>query len=569
MTAGDPVDLERIRSVLFESWQTQTSYAAEERRLIEEIIKVASVGAWSSSAVLCGRLVEVLLHRAGVARQTLAKSLDQYAGERNHDGSLRSSVATAGHALRRIRNSAAHFTEEPTSEFEATVAIASYFIVRGGLSPERDLDQGYPLSAKNRAASDVRENWQGMSPTSLARRIARSKLTEVKVIVAGKGVDFYTHLLEGGSISQINRIPQRLHQLDEQSSEFAEALISCLPSLLGSIGCRQANLLYKFSVYLTNPALRELRRVLSALLPFDQTWLTERLLAGSSLSNLSWRVSKLRGTDKRTWLTIGGTGDTLVSNARLVWGSGRAPEEIAHQAYVLAMNSPPELRKAILREAPEEAILAFMDRRVGYSVVAKVFAAYCTNVKLSTSLITSMSDVLARNLMTSPVPARAQFLTSLRMFGSWSREMRAMCEMVLNGFDAATPSSRSVLVPLFLRWPQVAAAHASRLTQGVQEADIEHLIMAGVVSVYNGEFPGAPVPGFEIGALRDELSNGGELTRVELVLAAYTLGLLGDGRKADLLGAAADAPLLVAETSFSRRVGVVLSREGVAVFETS
>ena len=441
---------------------------------------VATVEAWTSVAVQCGRLVESLLHRTGNSDRTLARSLEAFAKERNDDGTFRSPVVMAGHALRRIRNASAHHSGDQTTELEATLAIASCFMIAGALlhyaSPTMTGSYGYRSDAES-----VRDHWAEMTPNALCRWVARAEREEVRHAVAGQDVAFHKHLVNG-SMSQLNRVPQKLNQVGEQGDAFAHALIEGLPHVLRSMGARQANLLWRFVTYLSHPSLRPLRLLLYGLMPYNATWLSERLIRGQSITSTSWRLGMLKSQNPKHWRMVGGSGDTLRQNAAMVWEASDWSAETNHQRFALALNVH---RRSGLRSCDSRrrsAVLAFMSRKTGYALLGTVFTTYVTAIRPPVVASSTMVAALIDNVVAADPTASRQLLGSAGRNQRWAPEPDQLFNAILRREDVSLSDTVSYLITTMFVRPSLAVQHVNRLLEAPISDEWVRLIVLAICS---------------------------------------------------------------------------------------
>ncbi len=524
---------------------------------------VATVEAWTSVAVQCGRLVESLLHRTGNSDRTLARSLEAFSVGRNDDGTFRSSVVMAGHALRRIRNASAHHSGEEINEFEATLAVASCFIISGALlqyePPEMRGLQGF------HSAETVRNRWKEMAPKALCRWVHQADRNEVRNVVVGQDVAFYKHLVSG-SMSQLHRVPQRLAQIGAQNDEFAEALIDGLPHVLRSIGARQANLLWRFVTYLSNPSLRPLRLLLYGLMPYDETWLSERLIRGQSISATTWRLGTFKRRNPKPWRMVGGSGDTLRQNAAMVWEASDWSDETNHQRFMLAYACPLALRLEILRIAPEEAVLTLMSRKAGYSLVGKVFATYVTTLRSSVVAPSRLVATLIDNVEAADPKACRQLIASAGRTRGWAPELSQLFNAILSREEEALDDTVGYLFATMFVRPSLAVRHVNRLLDVHTTNEWTRLLLLAMRWVYDDAHPQEDMPSHNIQKVPAALPVPPTATRLEIGLVAYALQRIGDERWGTLAVALRDLPSHRVDTGFARWLASHLSGLGIDAF---
>src|ERR1019366_865898 len=370
------VTLAEVRGALLSDWRPVLPDGLAARKAAPllttawgELRDVASVGAWSSTIVQTGRLLELCLRASlsdagtgnqGRHSQPLHKLLADSPPAARSDYPQAVNLL-AGDTLRRLRNISAHLTEGslmPT-ELAATQAVAILVAFVETLNPPHPKPRFSTLSTRDRDVRWMQENWRLLSPSLVGRWLHRASPSDARTLLTGNADDIFRHGLIGG-LGALKWIADAARRTPPFNDEFARFACQEMVAIVQAAARTSALQLRKFLGPLRGTGLLPVDQILRVLLPHDEEWLESALL-NSSPPGPAWNVRRWRQTNKQQWLRLKNT-PNMDRLAAAAWARWDGSWSFVTNRVVLTKALPAPLGRAILRAAPTEAITLWLSK---------------------------------------------------------------------------------------------------------------------------------------------------------------------------------------------------------------
>jgi hypothetical protein len=361
----------------------------------DELRAVANVGAWSSTCLQAGKLLEKHLQQElDAPTRGIARSLQGIARTRSDDATLTSHLHVAGETLRGLRNRSAHPTGEITAK-DATLAIVCTLVLHGVAASRPDVTSPRLPSAREVPAEELVQTWHLYAGPTIAQRVLRGSTANAITILEGAGVHFFEHLLRGISPRVLGRLPQRIRACHGDEAAFGEAVLGLLPNVLSALGEGRANGLVRFAANLGGESgLGELRLLLLKIMPFDAEAVRERLSRPGS--NIAWQLNQMRRSGHQAALALDEDSNWSADLAIATWKQWDGTLAGANTNFVRARHSPRGLRLQIWSHAPTEAAILHIRGSNKVPGMYRAFGYYLQSAERRSDLPELVEAFLAR-----------------------------------------------------------------------------------------------------------------------------------------------------------------------------
>lgn len=435
---------------------------------------IAGVGTWDLVSFQAGKILEGALKSVlgprPRSRSTFEKMLEDAQEILPHQG--RSSASTvAGDTIRRIRNLTAHFNDlTGQTALTAAQVVAILVVFVEALQPAdtgnaRDRDEADGLTDINRDIAWMRGNWHLMHPTSLGRWLFAASAEDAATLLDEHGDAVLLRVLRSPASRFLGRLPKHFTGpgLAPYKQLLGRHIATNLVWILTCLSGSSAEIWRYFIGSLPSLGLPEHRRVLAALLPYDADWLLDQFASGASTYTTARNVRRMRTGQSKQWELLGHDNQRQ-RIAEGAWKGCDGSESFVKNRFLLALWSPPRLRRDMIMAAPRDILVAYVatcDQLPTVLQVARVvlfarpgdralrdavWAALVSNLtNADLDQVRGVPMALHRLRMTESFAAQETLRICLGKRASGEQERRRLARLALVAWQIAPPDLRPVV----------------------------------------------------------------------------------------------------------------------------